>query len=228
MMTREEFEKSLINPLAYWNNKSKTQVKALLGKEAARMVQYDQRNPHHCYDLFLQTLHTVRFISDDTPIALRAAAFFHDIGKLYVAQDKNGRRVFYGHTQKSAEIARKLLCKLGYSFSEIDYICFYISYHNDFISWVLPSDRYDHNNPFLIEITEKNVKAHIEEVGRINNPSVDVNSIELWTNILLLCSADISAQADIVYKDGIVIDSKEHKQSKINAINAAIQSAFTP
>lgn len=141
MMTREEFEKSLINPLTYWNNKSKTQVKALLGKEVARMVQYNQRNPHHCYDLFLHTLHTVRFISDDTPIALRAAAFFHDIGKPYVAQDKNGRRVFYGHAQKSAEIARKLLRELGYSFSEIDYTSFYISRQDDFISWVLPSDR---------------------------------------------------------------------------------------
>lgn len=52
MMNREIFEESLIQPLQFWSMKSKNEVRALLGEEVAQMVDYDQRNPHHCYDLF--------------------------------------------------------------------------------------------------------------------------------------------------------------------------------
>lgn len=58
------------------------------------MVDYDQRNPHHCYDLFLHVLHTVQFVGSNSPTPLLVAAFFHDIGKPYVAQEKQGRLVF--------------------------------------------------------------------------------------------------------------------------------------
>ena len=49
------------------------------------MVAFDQRNPHHCYDLFLHTMHTVAGIKETAPALLRVAAFFHDIGKPIVA-----------------------------------------------------------------------------------------------------------------------------------------------
>lgn len=102
-------------------------------------------------------------MSKEAPISLRIAAFFHDIGKPYVAQEKQGRLVFYGHAAKSAEITIKILKNLGYSDQEVNRICFYIRHHDDFISWALPTESYDHENPYLVEITTENVATHIEK-----------------------------------------------------------------
>lgn len=226
MITKETFEKSLIQPLQYWENKSRTAVKSLIGEEVAQMVKYDQRNPHHCYDLFLHTLHTVQLIGSNFPTPLLIAAFFHDIGKPYVAQEKQGRLVFYGHAQKSAEIARQLLYRLGYTRLQTDRICFYISHHDDFISWVLPAEPYDRENPYLIEITADNVASHIEKVTTGNESLTNIKSYELWFDLLLLCRADASAQAKYVYRDGVIIDSREHKLKKVNAINIALKELF--
>lgn len=227
MMNREIFEESLIQPLRFWSIKSKNEVRALLGEEAAQMVDYDQRNPHHCYDLFLHVLHTVQFVGSNSPIPLLVAAFFHDIGKPYVAQEKQGRLVFYGHAQKSAEIARPLLHSLGYTGSQTDNICFYISHHDDFISWVLPAELYDRENPYLIEITVDNVASHIEKVAVGNESLPSIKSYELWSDLLLLCQADASAQKELVYRDGVLVDSREHKLKKVESIRTAMKGVFS-
>lgn len=39
-----------------------------------------------------------------------------------------------------------------------------------------------------------------------------------WENLLELCYADASAQADVVIQNGSIIDTKEHKLSKIRAL----------
>ena len=227
MMNRETFEGSLIQPLQFWSMKSKNEVRALLGEETAQMVDYDQRNPHHCYNLFLHALHTVQFVGSNSPTALLVAAFFHDIGKPYVAQEKQGRLVFYGHSQKSAEIARTLLHNLGYTRSQTDHICFYISHHDDFISWVLPTESYDRENPYLIEISVDNVASHIKKVVAGNESVPNIKSYELWINLLLLCRADASAQTEFVYRDGVLVDSREHKLKKVDSIRIALEGVFS-
>ncbi|MCD7749182.1 MAG: HD domain-containing protein [Oscillospiraceae bacterium] len=226
MMNRTAFEDSLLQPLSFWSGKSKAEVSALLGEEAAQMVHFDQRNPHHCYDLFLHTLYTVQFVDDSASAALRVAAFFHDIGKPWVAREKQGRLVFYGHAQKSAEIAGPLLSRLGYAQPDVDRICFYIGHHDDFISWVLPSEPYDHRNPYLIEITAQNVAAHIEKTAAETESLPGIKSFALWSELLLLVQADASAQAEYVYRNGAVIDSREHKVRKAKAIQAALKESF--
>lgn len=227
MISRKLFEESLTKPMQFWSVKSKDDVRALLGAEAAQMVNYDQRNPHHCFDLFLHTLHTVEFVGSGSPASLLAAAFFHDIGKPYVAQEKQGRLVFHGHAQKSAEIARRLLYSLGYTGPQIDRICFYISHHDDFISWVLPEEPYNHENPYLIEITAHNVASHIEREAAGNQSLPDIQLYKMWSDLLLLCRADASAQAELVYRDGMLIDSREHKLRKIESICTALQEVFS-
>ncbi len=227
MMNREIFEESLIQPLQFWSMKSKNEVRALLGEEVAQMVDYDQRNPHHCYDLFLHALHTVQFVGSNSPTPLLVAAFFHDLGKPYVAQEKQGRLVFYGHAQKSSEIARPLLHSLGYTRSQTDHICFYISHHDDFISWVLPAEPYDRENPYLIEITVDNVATHIKKVAAGNESLPNIKSYELWSDLLLLCQADASAQEEFVYRDGVLVDSREHKLKKVDAIHIALEGVFS-
>lgn len=227
MMNRELFEESLIQPIQFWSMKSKNEVRALLGEEVAQMVNYDQRNPHHCFDLFLHTLHTVQFVGSNSPTPLLVAAFFHDIGKPNVAQEKHERLIFYGHAQKSAEIARKLLHSLGYSRLQTDHICFYISHHDDFISWVLPEEPYDHENPYLIEITVDNVASHIEKETVGNESLPNIQSYKLWSDLLVLCRADASAQTEFVYRDGVLVDSREHKLKKIESIYTALKGVFS-
>ncbi len=207
--------------------KSKNEVRALLGEEVAQMVDYDQRNPHHCYDLFLHVLHTVQFVGSNSLTPLLIATFFHDIGKPYVAQEKQGRLVFYGHAQKSAEIARPLLHSLGYTRLQTDHICFYISHHDDFISWVLPAESYDRENPYLIEITVDNVTTHIEKVAAGNESLLNIKSYELWSDLLLLCQADVSAQTEFVYRDGVLVDSRKLKLKKVDSIRTALEGVFS-
>ena len=225
MMDKKLFEESLKQPLQFWGKKDSSDVRALLGDEVAQMVGFDQHNPHHCYDLFIHTLHTVSNIDRNLPTTLQVAAFFHDIGKPYVAQEKQGRLVFYGHAQKSAEMAKSILKHLGYTQAESDIICFYISHHDDFISWVLPTEPYDRENPYLIEITPDNVAAHIRKVMEENKELTIKSNYELWTNLLHLCRADAASQSELVYRDGIVIDSKEHKINKVEAIETALKEA---
>lgn len=226
MMNKKSFEASLKQPLKFWSQKGSSNVRTLLGNDVAQMVGFDQHNPHHCYDLFMHTLHTVNNLGCTSPTALQIAAFFHDIGKPYVAQKKHGRLVFYGHAKKSAEIAKSILESLGYSQTEVDIICFYISHHDDFILWVLPTEPHDRENPYLIEITSANVSAHIKKVMEENKELTIESAYELWTNLLQLCRADITSQSELVYRDGIVIDSKKHKINKVKAIETVLNETF--
>lgn len=218
MMVREQFEHSLINPLLFWSLKTNDEVSVRIGEAAAVMVAFDQRNPHHSYDLFTHTLHTVAGIKETAPALLRVAAFFHDIGKASVAMEKQGRLVFYGHAQKSAEIALTILKEMGYSDAEVREICFYIKHHDDFISWVLPEEEYNQENKYLVPITKENMQKHIDKVLK----KLDVDDLQPnkqnWQNLLELCYADASAQADVVIQNGSIIDTKEHKLSKIRAL----------
>lgn len=214
-MKRAEFEDSLCDPIDFWGKKSINDVKNMLGASVARMVNFQQRNPHHCYDLFTHSLYTVAGIKDTAPALLRVAAFFHDIGKPSVAMEKQGRFVFYGHAQKAAEITPPILNKMEYLDDEIKEVCFYIRHHDDFISWVLPEEEYDHENKFLVEITNDNLRRHIEKVNKKNISEEYLPDIQNWRNLLELCYADAAAQAELVVQDGGIIDTKEHKLQKI-------------
>lgn len=214
-MRRNDFEESLIDPLIFWLPKSKEEVCCLLNEKVGDMVGFNQRNPHHCYDLFAHTLYTVSEIRNTTPVMLRVAAFFHDIGKTVVAMEKQGRLVFYGHAQKSSEIASIILKEMGYAVEEIKEICFYIAHHDDFISWVLPEEEYDHKNKYFVQINEENLHRHIEKVNKKCSENNFRPNESIWRNLLDLCYADVSAQAETVIQNGITIETKEHKLKKI-------------
>lgn len=79
--------------------------------EIAPMIGFDQRSPHHAYDLFTHTAHVTAGVPGD--LTLRWAALLHDIGKIPTfTQDETGRGHFYGHAGKSAEMADKVLRRL--------------------------------------------------------------------------------------------------------------------
>lgn len=223
MITREAFEESLSDPLLYWSGKSNDEIKSLLGEDSSAMVAFDQRNPHHCYDLFMHSLHTVDALDKSSSANLRVAAFFHDIGKPRVAMEKQGRLVFYGHAAKSAEIADPILEQIGYSPDERKLICFYVEHHDDFINWVLPGDKYNRSNPYLKPITRANVISHINDSN--NNPEGCAISINDWLELVMLCEADADSQSWHVFSNGQLVDSKARKLNRLEKI-ASILSAI--
>lgn len=79
--------------------------------ELAEQIGFDQRNPHHAYDLFTHTAQVVAAVPGDLP--LRWAALLHDTGKIATfATDDRGVGHFYGHAQQSERIADDILRRL--------------------------------------------------------------------------------------------------------------------
>lgn len=171
-MTKDELVK-LVNKedfLEYMSSLSKDEVQKLLGEKFARMVGYDQKNIHHCYDLWNHILHTVDNVDKDglskeNITNLKIAALYHDIGKPDVAMYKPERKqqVYYGHAKKSEEIAKEELTNVGLSPEEINKICFLIEHHDDFISYHKELPEYQKGHEFLREIDEKSVAEKMIE-----------------------------------------------------------------
>ncbi len=145
VVRRTKFEEAVMRDdvVEYFLSKSKEELENEFGIEVARMKDFNQKNPHHCYDLLGHTLYTVAGIKRDglTPEQykeLRISAFLHDIGKPEVARMHpkiKGQQVFYGHAEKSASIAKRMLSDMGYNKETIDRMSFYIGHHDDFISY---------------------------------------------------------------------------------------------
>jgi putative nucleotidyltransferase with HDIG domain len=222
MISKSEFETSLKNPLDFWQNKSAKEVEQLLGKDTAAMVGFDQHNPHHCFNLLDHSLHTVDHLKTNANPLVRTAAFFHDIGKPKAAFQKQDRLVFYGHAQKSAKIVRPILEELGYTSKEIEELCFYIGHHDDFISWILPEEKANPKNKTLPVINKENLQRFIEKTKKKMSNEAFVPSLQNWQNLLDLVEADASAQAEEVYRNGELVDSKEHKLQKVQALRQAL------
>ena len=76
-------------------------------------VGFDQRNPHHCYDVWE---HTARAVGAAPPTrVLRWTMLLHDLGKpKCFTQDANGIGHFYGHTAASAEMAEEIMARLHF------------------------------------------------------------------------------------------------------------------
>lgn len=93
---------------------------------------FDQKHPHHCYDLWE---HTKVALSKSKPdLQIRLALLLHDIGKPYSYQEDENVRHFHGHPQKSAEIAERILQRLGYTEKEVEDICYLIKNHDTLIN----------------------------------------------------------------------------------------------
>ena len=79
--------------------------------ELTAMIGFDQRSPHHAYDLFAHVAHVVAGVPAD--LTLRWAALLHDVGKVPTfTQDATGRGHFYGHAGVGGEMADGILRRL--------------------------------------------------------------------------------------------------------------------
>ncbi len=79
--------------------------------ELVPTIGFDQRSPHHAYDLFTHIAYVTAGVPGD--LTLRWAALLHDIGKVPTfTQDESGRGHFYGHAKAGAEMADAVLRRL--------------------------------------------------------------------------------------------------------------------
>ncbi len=76
-------------------------------------VGFDQKNPHHCFDVWG---HTARAVGAVPPTrVLRWTMLFHDLGKPdCFTLDDAGVGHYYDHTLRSAEIAREIMARLHF------------------------------------------------------------------------------------------------------------------
>ena len=120
------------------------------------MINFDQKNQAHQYDLWIHSLHTVinlpRNMEDDM---LYLAALLHDIGKpdsVCVSNRPNDPNIhYYGHPQRSLEIVRDIvipeLDNKGFVISCMDVkrLLYYVAYHDDRVS--VSGKLYTHMEP---------------------------------------------------------------------------------
>jgi tRNA nucleotidyltransferase (CCA-adding enzyme) len=101
--------------------------------EINAMAGFNQHNNHHIYDVWEHTLKSVVSIEPDC--ILRMTMLLHDIGKPYCyMQDENGVGHFYGHGEKSTDMAGTILRRLKYDRNTIDTVTELVRLHDSPIS----------------------------------------------------------------------------------------------
>ena len=86
-------------------------VFAVIIPELAPAIGFDQRNPHHCYDVWTHIAHAVQAGPADE--VLRLALLLHDIAKpATYTLGEDGKGHFYDHGQVGADMARDILLRL--------------------------------------------------------------------------------------------------------------------
>ena len=90
---------------------------------------FEQRTPHHCYDVYRHIAHSVGVIEPE-PL-LRMTMLLHDIGKPQACTtDPDGRCHFNGHPKISAQISDVILKRLRFSNAFIADCLKLIEYHD--------------------------------------------------------------------------------------------------
>lgn len=110
---RDEFTKLICGKNVYNVLQEFSDVVTVFIPEMSVCIGFEQKNRHHCYDVYTHILKAVETSKPDTII--RLSLFFHDIGKPIVAHfDEKGEQHYYGHPKKSAEITEKVMTRLRF------------------------------------------------------------------------------------------------------------------
>ena len=133
--------------------------------ELEPMYGFDQKNPHHDYDVYTHTLKAVAACPPE-PV-LRWAALLHDTGKphTFTLDERGGH--FYGHAVVSAEIAKRALKAMKCDRKRYDRVLLLVERHDT-----------------VMNGTEKQLKRIVRQIGE-----------EAAEQLLLLHKADVTAQA---------------------------------
>ena len=129
-----ELIKTLVSPNPYM---LKTAYE--LGLTGIFMPEFDlametnQNNPHHKYTVGEHSLVALMHIREDK--VLRLTMLMHDLGKPYcVSVDEKGVEHYYGHPQKSEEIAKEIMQRLKFDNDTIRKVCVLVRHHDEWIA----------------------------------------------------------------------------------------------
>ena len=141
--------------------------------EVRKMIGFEQRNPHHIYDVWT---HTVKVIAGVKPEkTMRLSALFHDMGKPSAFKlDEKGVGHFKGHPDISEKIAESELKRLKSDNKTIKDVCKLVKYHD-----VRP-------------YTDKSIRRYIANVG-----------MDMFEDMLELKRADTMAQSPAYFEETI-------------------------
>lgn len=130
-------------------------TKLLCGKDAANVLRrfrdviaeflpeirpafgFQQHNPHHIYDVWEHTLHALDAVAPEPK--LRLSMLLHDLGKPQCfTLDAKGVGHFYGHPEKSAALAARILSRLRYDRKTAETVELLVRWHD---LPILPEER---------------------------------------------------------------------------------------
>ena len=105
-------------------------ILTLLIPELKPCVGFDQRNPHHLWDVWEHSVRAVENAPATEP--LRLAMLLHDIGKPDAfTVDEQGVGHFYGHPKRSAELAEAVCDRLKLDTATRDRVLLLVRHHDE-------------------------------------------------------------------------------------------------
>ena len=124
-----EFTKLICGKNAYNVLEEFSDVIAVFIPEIKSCIGFEQKNRHHCFDVYTHTLKAIEKSKPDSVI--RLALLFHDIGKPLVAHfDEKGEQHYYGHPKKSAEMTEKILTGLRFDNDTKNKVVTLVAFHD--------------------------------------------------------------------------------------------------
>ncbi len=191
---RDELEKLLCGSHAAAVLRRYDNVLFTVLPELFPMKNCAQETPYHCFDVWEHTLNVVDRVPQEK--ILRWAALLHDSGKpeaKFYSPDEIAH--FYGHEEKSAEIAGAVLERLRFSNRDAKEILALVRHHGE-------------HPPF----SEKRLKRLLGELGK-----------ETLFRLFSLAKGDLSAQSAHLYKERIAaIEETEARTRNILAQNECL------
>lgn len=124
-----EFLKLICGKNAHGVLKEFSDVISVFIPEIKPCIDFEQKNKHHCFDVYTHTLKAIE--KSDAEPTIRLSLFFHDIGKPLVAHfDEKGEQHYYGHPKKSAEITEKVLTRLRFDNDTKNKVVTLVKFHD--------------------------------------------------------------------------------------------------
>lgn len=147
---REKLNEILINKKVRENE---TFIMAII-PELINSICFKQNHPHHHLDVWNHTLLALDKL-ESNDLETNMALILHDMGKPFSYQDEEVRH-FHGHAEKSKELAKNILERLGYNKCFIDNVLYLIEHHDELID---PKNTNSLSNK-LLDIQYADAKAH--------------------------------------------------------------------
>ena len=126
----EELKKLVCGKAAFRVLMEYREIIAVIIPELKPCFDFDQNNPHHCYDVWTHIVNSVSNVRPEPVI--RIAMLLHDIAKPLVATtDEDGISHFKTHQSKGADMAVEILKRLRFDNQSITYIHNLIAEHDN-------------------------------------------------------------------------------------------------